>query len=132
MHWLERGLELVGLCFLALTGLVAFDHLFEWGIVECLLGRLLPTPQVTIWLSAALPALATASYGIRVIGDFEGIFHRSRRTQRKLEQLAKAVEQDPIDLTLLRARASSAADVLLGDVASWRLAAESRGLAIPG
>ncbi len=76
------------------------------------------TTDGTIWLSAALPALATATYGIRVIGDFEGISHRAERTHRNLEQLIEAIEQDPADLTLLPARASSAADEMFGDDAS--------------
>ena len=32
-----------------------------------------------IWLSAVLPAFATATYGIRLIGDFEGSARRSER-----------------------------------------------------
>ena len=48
-------------------------------------------------------------------------------------ELIKAVKKDdPADFGLLRARARSGADIMLGDVSSWRLSAESRGLAIPG
>jgi hypothetical protein len=82
--------------------------------------------------TAGLPALATATYGIRVIGDFEGIARRSQRTHAVLSRLIASIERDPLDLELLRARARAAADAMLGDVSSWRLAAESRPLAIPG
>jgi len=83
-------------------------------------------------IAAGLPALATATYGIRVIGDFEGVARRSERTHMALETVIKAIGKDTLDLALLRARARSAADIMLGDVSSWRLAAESRTLAIPG
>jgi len=79
-----------------------------------------------------LPAFATASYGVRVIGDFEGTAERSRRSTEALKWLIDALEQDDEDLTLMRARTYAAADAMLGDVESWRLAAESRALAIPG
>jgi hypothetical protein len=132
MHWMERGLEYVGLCLLAATVAVAVDRHFDAPIAAIVLGRILQPHQATIWLSTALPALATACYGIRVIGDFDGIVHRAERTHRQLDQLIGAIEQDPPDFSLMRARARSAADAMLGDVASWRLSAESRGLAVPG
>jgi hypothetical protein len=88
--------------------------------------------RLMVWLSVALPALATASYGVRMIGDLEGIARRSERTHTKLDQIIKAIEQDSDDISLLRARARAAADAMLGDVSSWRLSAESRRLAIPG
>ncbi len=82
--------------------------------------------------SAALPAIATALYGIRINGDFEGIAHRSGRTHVALVNLLSRIRDDKPDLNVLRSRAHAAAEAMLGDVASWRLAAESRGLAIPG
>lgn len=136
MHWMERGLEYVGYSLLGATLAVAFVHFFEVSLaeppVQNLPVRFLPPREVIIWLSAALPALATASYGIRLIGDFEGVFQRADRTHRQLNQLIVAIQQDPPDFSLMRARARSAADAMLGDVASWRLSAESRGLAVPG
>jgi hypothetical protein len=136
MHWMERGLEFVGYSLLGATLAVAFVHLFEVSLAEPPVQNLpvgfLPPREAIIWLSAALPALATASYGIRLIGDFEGVFQRADRTNRQLEQLIAAIQQDPPDFSLMRARARSAADAMLGDVASWRLSAESRGLAVPG
>jgi hypothetical protein len=92
-------------------------------------------------LAAGLPALATALYGIRVIGDFEGVAKRSHRTSAALGRLIDALDHDwpvavrdttPPNFALLRARARAAADAMLGDVENWRLAAESRDLAIPG
>jgi len=80
--------------------------------------------------SAIFPAIATACYGIRVTGDFEGIALRSQRTYVALTNLLRQIEHDPPDLGILRARARTAADAMLGDVSSWRLAAESRSLTL--
>ena len=126
----ELCLERIGLGFIALTVLMAADHLAESPLLK-FFGS--PHPhELAIWLTVALPVLATASYGIRFIGDFEGIGRRAERTRDALSALITAVDEDADELVLLRARASSAADAMLGDVASWRLSAESRGLAIPG
>jgi len=133
MQSLERRLEWFGLVMFAATILVSLDHLF---LHEAVLTSLLPNSwlisQIAIALSAMLPALATASYGIRVIGDFEGIAKRSERAHETLKDQIKALAHDPPEIGLLRKRAQIAADAMLGDVSSWRLSAESRGLAIPG
>ena len=138
MHNAEQRLELVGFILFLATAVVALDHVGGSQALHCILhllgfaDRKSLVPDVAIWLSAALPSLATATYGIRIIGDFESTVHRNEHTYRSLVELIAAIEQDPPDFGLLRARARTAADVLLGDVQSWRLAAESRGLAIPG
>lgn len=132
MRKAERRLEWIGFIFFIATVAVAVDHLFGSRVLACLLHHWDMTPEAAVWLSAALPSLATATYGIRIIGDFEGTVHRNEHTARSIKKLVAAIEQDPPEFGLLRARARTAADILLGDVQSWRLAAESRGLAIPG
>lgn len=129
MKKLDHRLEGIGVVLLSMTVLIASAFLIAvWS--EC------PIPsRITFGVTAAaaaLPALATATYGIRVIGDFEGIARRAERTQVLVGHLLTAVKKEPVDLTLLRARARATADALLGDVASWRLAVESRGLNVPG
>jgi hypothetical protein len=129
MGSMERRLEWVGVILFVLTLVTA--GLF----LAALLAGVLVTPWVAYLvtaLAAGLPALATATYGIRVIGDFEGVARRSERTHLALERVLKALADDTLDFALLCARARSAADIMLGDVSSWRLAAESRTLAIPG
>jgi hypothetical protein len=68
------------------------------------------------------------SFGIRAIGDFEGTGMRSARMAASLKTLGEALAGDPPDLVILRARAASLADAMLGDVAHWRLATETRRL----
>ncbi len=138
MHELEHRLERAGLACFGLTVVAALAYLAVKlpdlaaggaGHGESLAESL---GVVVAALTAGLPALATATYGIRVIGDFAGISRRSQRTHRGLAALAKQVDGEPANLHSLRARVRMAAEVMLGDVAGWRLSAESRGLAIPG
>jgi Protein of unknown function (DUF4231) len=139
MKCLEHILEGIGLILLVLTALVALDHFTSGGAhFHGLLHRHFhhpwPPHEVGVALSAILPALATATYGIRVIGDFEGNAKRSERAHKSLKEQIDALDQKeaPPDLDVLRRRARAAGEAMLGDVSSWRLAAESRGLAIPG
>jgi hypothetical protein len=93
------------------------------------------THEVSYWLivaTASLPALGSASYGIRVIGDFEGAAKRSARMKAQLGGLAASIENGDADLEWLRDRAHKAGDVMLGDVANWRLVVEGRELSMPG
>lgn len=83
-------------------------------------------------LSAGLPAVATASYGIRVIIDFEGIAERSQRIAGGLTSLLGRLESSPMTAEALQGFARAATATMLADVASWRLLAEGRRLAIPG
>jgi hypothetical protein len=137
MHRLDHRLERIGFALFVATLCAAGLYVgleFVMGPLDSNLSadhhRVLKDLEIAA--TAGLPALATATYGIRVIGDFEGIARRSQRTHAVLSRLIASIERDPLDLELLRARARAAADAMLGDVSSWRLAAESRPLAIPG
>lgn len=127
-EWLER----IGLAFFSATLVIALAHLWGRELLEFLFHQYPRHDLVIIMLTAVLPTLATASYGIRVIGDFEGIAKRSERAEQSHLHVIEALRRDPADLVLFRARAQNVADAMLGEVASWRLSAESRGLAIPG
>jgi hypothetical protein len=130
MEKMERRLELIGAVLFSLTLLAL--------IVFCLVVLVDHPPGARIsfavtGIAAGFPALGTATFGIRVIGDFDGIARRSKRTYEVLQRIIDAIDaEDPPSLTALRARARAASDIMLGDVSSWRLAAESRTLAIPG
>jgi len=146
MHALERRLEWAGLAFFGLTIVAALAYIAVRlpnlvGGIGGMNGSIEEHGShaaaedfgvLVAALSAGLPALATATYGIRVIGDFAGISRRSHRTHEGLAAIARRIEADAPNLHSLRARVRAAAEVMLGDVAGWRLSAESRGLAIPG
>jgi hypothetical protein len=87
-------------------------------------------PDFEPWsLSASifLPAAATASYGVRLFGDFEDLARRSRRTAMELEALKTRLVGD-LDLPALRALAGQAARAMLSDLDAWRIAVQSRRL----
>ena len=120
MHKVARSLDYVIVGLFSSTLLIAVGLQFFESIVGI-------EPIV-----AGLPALAIAMYGIRLVGDFEGIAKRADCAQASLKELILTIEQDSLELGILRARARSFAEIILGDLSSWRLSAESRGLAIPG
>ena len=128
MGKLEHRIERLGLFLFIATLRVRHWCLFGF------LWRYPPTHEHVVLvtaISASLPALASAIYAIRIIGDFGGSARRSERTLAALESLQKAAERDADDLRALRVIARAAAEAMLGDVASWRLATESRALDIP-
>jgi hypothetical protein len=135
MHRLDRRLEHIGSWSFVATLAAAGSYVL---FAIALRHFNVPTEHqelvkhLVVALTAGLPALATATYGIRVIGDFEGIAKRSMRTSAVLRRLLTAMKREAVDLILLRAQAQAAADSMLGDLASWRLAVEARTLAIPG
>jgi hypothetical protein len=102
--------------------LVEFLHLYEIG------------ENAQRWLvaiSASFPALASASFGMRVIGEFDSASRRSERMMHQLNSLLATFDRTPDDIDLSRDIAHHAADVITGDVASWRMVVESRELEMP-
>jgi hypothetical protein len=141
MGKLERRIELFGLVLFIATFVLGAAFLVY---LKCSPPHVVDIPSlppgtvVRNWdailvtaLSASLPAAASALYAIRIIGDFGGSARRSERTLAALESLQRAAERDAGDLRALRVIARAAAEAMLGDVASWRLATESRALDIP-
>jgi hypothetical protein len=83
-------------------------------------------------ITAGLPAIATASYGIRIILDFEGNSNRAKHISLGLNGLMANWETSPQNSAALQDFAQRAANIMLGDVAAWRMLAEGRRLTIPG
>ncbi|MGZ3266840.1 MAG: hypothetical protein ACXU7X_01345 [Croceibacterium sp.] len=83
-------------------------------------------------ITAGFPALATASYGIRIILDFEGIAQRTGRIGSGLDALLVRWATEAPSAARLQEFARNAADIMLGDIAAWRLLTEGRRLTIPG
>ena len=129
MGKLERRLEDFGFVLFLASFVSSLAALI--GVV--LLGWMTHEPVLvaSTALSTGLPAVASAIFAIRVIGDYGGIARRSERTRAALTQLLSAMKEDMYDQRALRLCALAAAEAMLGDVASWRLATESRSLDIP-
>jgi hypothetical protein len=83
-------------------------------------------------ITAGFPAMATASYGIRVILDFEGVAQRTGRIGSGLDGLLARWAGETPSAARLQEFARDAADIMLGDIAAWRLLTEGRRLTIPG
>ncbi len=120
----DRVFESVGLSFLVASlgnnGLYLVAKFMHWASMS----------EFESWGLAAsifLPAAATASYGVRLFGDFEDLARRSRRTATQLEALKTRLVGE-LDLPALRALAGQAARAMLSDLDAWRVAVESRRL----
>ncbi len=129
MHAVERRLENVGLVLFVGTLALASADL----ALALLDAELSPDLRTLIaGLTAGLPALGGAFFGIWVMGDFEGTASRSAHTAATLAVLKQAVAGDPSDLATLRVRAAALGDAMIGDVSHWRLATETRRLSLLG
>jgi len=84
-----------------------------------------------IFLSAGLPALGTAIFGIRVQGDFSGTAARSRTTAQKLEAIVAVLAADDPDLSRASDLFEQASRAMLAELSEWRLAHQQHDLVIP-
>lgn len=124
-HVIERFGEL--LFAIVLVGSVGWLALY---FARPDIATLLKYPLTAV--TAGLPAIATGSYGIRVIIDFEGIAERSHRIADRLSALLARVEEGDLNAEGLQSFARAASATMIADVAAWRLLAEGRRLSIPG
>ncbi len=113
--------------------------LFAATLVGCmvLVGGLLLAPawtkensMVFVALSAGLPALGTAIFGIRVQGDFSGTALRSEATADLLERIADGLASAGPDLARSADLAEQAGRIMLADLGEWRLVNQQHELAV--
>ncbi|MXP27665.1 hypothetical protein GRI58_02365 [Porphyrobacter algicida] len=88
--------------------------------------------ELVTFLTALLPAIGGALYGIRMQGDFAGSAERSRAIHWRLERLANAIERDPRDYRGLSRRLKRLTEIMLAEVDQWRQLSEVRPLELPG
>lgn len=81
-------------------------------------------------VTAGLPAIGTAVFGIRVQGDYSSSAVRSEQTARALEQVAEAMDQKPAKLGRLADLAEQAARTMLSDLDEWRLLNQQHDLSL--
>ncbi len=125
---LDHRLHLIGLALFAATVV---------GCLVLIVGYFVAPDWVTansklfVILSAGLPAVGTAIFGIRVQGDFAGTAQRSLSTAARLE--ATAAEAGCVtDLPRAADLFEAAARAMLADLGEWQLAHQQRELVIPG
>ncbi|WP_150125007.1 hypothetical protein [Tsuneonella mangrovi] len=135
MHRMDHRLHLLGT---TLFGLTALACIFLLGIkaagmvesnVEHLADR--ATLIVTI-LTAALPAVGAAIYGIRMQSDFAGIAQRNQELGEDLAALRRLIVAEPLDFDILNLRTRRVTSLLTADLSDWLHTFHARPLALPG
>ncbi|MCW3797648.1 DUF4231 domain-containing protein [Sphingomonas sp. BN140010] len=126
--------------------MAAFDQRLEWvalaifgttlAITFATILCLLFAPQLlksagnwTTVLSAGLPAVGTAIFGIRVQGDYGALSARSRHTADQLQRIATDLTRAR-DLPRTADLTEQAARVMLADLGEWRLVNELHELSL--
>ena len=82
-------------------------------------------------LSAGLPALGAAIFGIRMQGDFDATSERSSLTAQGLQRIADLLAQPGIGLARQTDLIEAAAAAMLSELGEWRRAYARHGLELP-
>jgi hypothetical protein len=128
MHVLEHRLHRFGAALFTATAAI--------GIVV-LAGKLLEIEpilrvgKVLGIMTAALPTIGSAVFGIRGAGDFAGAAARSERTAHRLREIAARLRRAPLGLADAARATEEASTTMLRDLREWRSAYRNRVLAIP-
>ena len=93
-------------------------------------GRGLPL-GITV-ISASLPAIGAAIYGIRMQGDFAGAAERNAALAAQLVHLRRFAEEETVTFDGLRRLVRRTAELLTADVSQWLRATRARPLGLPG
>jgi phage tail protein X len=129
MHVLDHRLHVIGMLLFGISILsclvfiTAYLTAYDW--VRANAGTF-------IALSAGLPALGAAIFGIRVQGDFGGSAERSASTAADLATIVEAIQKVEPGLARKTDLVEAAAATMLADLADWRLAYQQRRLELPG
>ena len=124
---LDHRLHLIGLALFTATVIGCFVLIIGYFVAPEWV-----TAKATLFviLSAGLPAVGTAIFGIRVQGDFAGTAQRSLSTAARLQA---SVDEAGSTTELTRAADlfEEAARFMLADLGEWQLAHQQRELVIP-
>ncbi len=128
MHALDHRLHLFGTTLFYATVLVGVV-----GLAGLLLGvdAIEHHAKLLTVLSAALPTIGAAVFGIRGQGDFAGAAGRSSRTAARLERVAINLRRQPLTLSDAARTLEDATSTMLDDLGEWNAAYRHRTLAIP-
>lgn len=128
MHVLDHRLHKIGLALLSATILIGIGTLAGLVFLHDETRRAAPLLGM---LSAALPTLGAAIFGIRGAGDFAGTAGRSSVTAGRLAHVAERLRRPDIDHAAAVRAGEEAAAIMLADLAEWRTNYSHRKLAIP-
>lgn len=128
MHLLDHRLHQVGSVLLVLTIITGSTMLFGLLASVPTIKAIVPVLAV---LSAALPTIGAAVFGIRNAGDFAGVAGRSADTSCRLSAAAELLRRDGIDYATTARAVEEASAIMLADLSEWRSSYAYRKLAIP-
>ena len=128
MHELDHRLHRLGLGLFVSTIVIGMVVLA--GLLTSLTAIKAMTPELSV-LSAILPTVGAAIFGIRGAGDFAGTAGRSAETARRLKHVAALLRRDEIVQANATRAVEEAAAIMLADLAEWRSTYTHRKLAIP-
>ena len=136
MHLLEHRLHRIGTALFATTAAICVLVLLFVGMERIGNSALEDLAHVVtkgaIVFSAALPAIGSAIYGIRMQGDFGGSSARDAALAQQLTTLRHVVDQDELSFDTLKLRTARATDLLTTELADWGQAFRARPLTLPG
>lgn len=135
MHRLEHRLHTAGTVMFGLT-VVTCIGLLMFKAADAMIHSLdvlsQPLTIAATIVSAALPAVGAAIYGIRMQGDFAGIAERNHAIGEQLATMRTVIAQDALTFDTLSRRVNRVTDLLTDGLASWLRTYHARPLALPG
>lgn len=136
MHRLEHRLHRLGGALFTITALVCVGVLATEAVGPLLAhatgtGELRLPLGVTV-VSASLPAIGAAVYGIRMQGDFAGAAERNAALATQLLLIRRIAEDEVPGFDGLRRLIRRTAELLTADVSQWVRATRARPLSLPG
>ena len=136
MHRLEHRLHRLGGALFTVTALVCAGVLATEAIGPLLahgagVGEHGLPLGVTV-VSASLPAIGAAVYGVRMQGDFAGAAERNAALATQLSLLRRITDDEAPGFDGLRRLIRRTAELLTADVSQWVRATRARPLSLPG
>ncbi|GGB20805.1 hypothetical protein GCM10011380_07980 [Sphingomonas metalli] len=135
MHRLEHRLHRFGGLLFTITALVCVCVLgveLVWTFLLHEPGVEHALPLGVTVVSASLPAIGAAVYGIRMQGDFAGAAERNAALATQLTALRRIAQDEPPEFDALRRLIRRTAEMLTADVSQWSRATRARPLSLPG
>lgn len=135
MHLLEHRLHRFGGLLFAITALVCVCVLcieLTWTVFLHEPGVEHALPLGVTVVSASLPAIGAAVYGIRMQGDFAGAAERNAALATQLTALRRVAQDEEPGFDSLRRLVRRTAELLTADVSQWSRAIRARPLSLPG
>ena len=137
MHRLEHRLHLAGTALFAATAIACIVAMAVEALLAITRSELSEsTAHVFLvgmtMITAGLPALGAAIYGIRMQGEFASVAERAHETHDRMQALRHTLDEDDLAFDTLQRRIAHLTALLTTDTADWHRTHHARPLALPG